>query len=242
MKKITSLLLTSALMFPALQSYADELTTQKQKASYTLGVAMAKRFKDQLVDIDIRVFMQGYADAVNNNDMLLNDEQRKQAIRQLQRDLITKRLALRKRLVVENKEKGQNFLSKNQKQPNVQTTDSGLQYKVIQEGKGKSPTMSDFVIVEYEATNLTGQVVDKTVKRKGPAHVSMSKVIKGWQEGLQLMKPGSVYEFYIPAKLAFGVNGVGQKIGPNETLIYKVHLLKVTDKAPVFRPAPNYRR
>ncbi len=125
-------------------------------------------------------------------------------------------------------EKGQAHLAENSKQPGVTTTGSGLQYKVLQEGTGKSPKATDTVLVHYRGTLLDGSEFDSSYRRKEPIEFPLNGVIAGWTEGVQLMKEGAKYQFTIPANLAYGRRGTpGGPIGPDETLVFDVELLKV---------------
>ena len=121
-------------------------------------------------------------------------------------------------------EKGQAFLQDNASKEGVTTTASGLQYKVLQEGNGKSPKSTDTVRVNYRGTLINGTEFDKS---SSPIEFPLNQVISGWTEGVQLMKEGSRYEFYIPSDLAYGKRGAGGAIGPDETLIFQVELIKV---------------
>ena len=127
----------------------------------------------------------------------------------------------------ENIRQGQAFLKTNKKKAGVKVTDSGLQYKVITEGEGAAPKATDRVKVHYRGTLINGQEFDSSYKRNEPAEFGLNQVIKGWTEGVQLMKVGGKSEFYIPSELAYGVNGT-PSIGPSETLIFTVELLDIT--------------
>jgi FKBP-type peptidyl-prolyl cis-trans isomerase len=124
-------------------------------------------------------------------------------------------------------EKGQKFLKENATKEGVKTTASGLQYKIVKEGTGKSPAATDTVLVHYRGTLLDGTEFDSSYKRNEPISFPLNRVIPGWTEGLQLLKEGGKAILYIPSKLAYGENGAGNVIGPNETLIFEVELLKV---------------
>ena len=124
-------------------------------------------------------------------------------------------------------ELGKTFLANNAQQPGVVTTPSGLQYLVLKEGEGKSPTLRDAVVVHYKGTLISGVEFDSTYRLDEPAEFPLKRVIKGWKEGLQLMKEGAKYRFFIPSKLAYGSRGSGIDIGPDEALIFEVELLKV---------------
>ena len=124
-------------------------------------------------------------------------------------------------------EKGQQFLQENAKRDGVKTTASGLQYEVLTEGQGKSPKATDTVVVHYRGTLIDGTEFDSSYKRGQPIDFPLNQVIRGWTEGVQLMKEGSKYRFFIPSNLAYGSRGAGGVIGPDETLVFDVELLKV---------------
>src|ERR1700753_3564808 len=124
-------------------------------------------------------------------------------------------------------EKGEAFLKENASKEGVKTTASGLQYKIVKEGAGKSPKATDTVLVHYRGTLLNGTEFDSSYKRNEPISFPLNRVIPGWTEGVQLMQEGAKYRFFIPSDLAYGPRGAGADIGPNETLIFEVELLKV---------------
>ncbi len=127
----------------------------------------------------------------------------------------------------ENKTAGIAFLAENAKKDNITTTASGLQYEILTEGTGKSPIASDQVSVHYQGTTLDGNEFDSSYKRGEPAAFPLNRVIAGWTEGVQLMKEGSKYRFFIPSELAYGERGAGADIPANAALIFEVELLKV---------------
>ncbi len=124
-------------------------------------------------------------------------------------------------------ENGQRFLKENAEKQGVKTTPSGLQYKVLSEGSGKSPKTTDVVVVNYRGTLINGNEFDSSYKAGQPIEFPLNRVIPGWTEGVQLMKEGAKFEFFIPSNLAYGPRGAGGVIGPDETLIFEVELLKV---------------
>ncbi len=124
-------------------------------------------------------------------------------------------------------EKGAAFLKENAAKEGVKTTASGLQYKVLQAGAGRSPKATDTVQVHYRGTLINGTEFDSSYKRKKPAEFPLNRVIPGWTEGVQLMKEGAKFQFFIPSKLAYGSKGAGAKIKPDETLVFEIELLKV---------------
>ncbi|MGR9114631.1 MAG: FKBP-type peptidyl-prolyl cis-trans isomerase [Gammaproteobacteria bacterium] len=127
----------------------------------------------------------------------------------------------------ENKAAGSAFLAENARKPNIVTTASGLQYEVLTEGTGASPSASDSVTVHYRGTTIDGTEFDSSYSRGAPATFPLNRVITGWTEGVQLMKEGAKYRFFIPSDLAYGPRGAGQAIGPNSTLIFDIELIKV---------------
>ncbi len=124
-------------------------------------------------------------------------------------------------------ELGKEFLATNAKQPGVTTTKSGLQYLVMVEGIGKSPKLKDTVVVHYRGTSIRGFEFDSSHTKGEPVEFALKRVIKGWQEGIQLMKEGAKFKFFIPSNLAYGRNGSGVDITPDETLVFEVELVKV---------------
>ncbi len=128
----------------------------------------------------------------------------------------------------ENQAAGIAFLAQNAKKPNIKTTASGLQYEVLTQGKGTtSPAATDTVTVHYKGTTLDGTEFDSSYSRGAPASFPLNRVIAGWTEGVQLMKEGDKFRFYIPSDLAYGAEGAGRLIGPNAALIFEVELIKI---------------
>ncbi|BBL56561.1 hypothetical protein MKFW12EY_01740 [Methylomonas koyamae] len=127
----------------------------------------------------------------------------------------------------ENKAAGEKYLADNAKNAGVTTTASGLQYQVFTEGTGASPKASDNVTVHYKGTTIDGKEFDSSYSRGAPATFPLNRVIPGWTEGVQLMKEGAKYRFFIPSNLAYGERGAGRDIGPNAALIFDVELIKV---------------
>lgn len=126
----------------------------------------------------------------------------------------------------ENKAAGEAFLAENAKKPGIITTASGLQYQILTEGTGASPSSTDSVTVHYKGTTLDGKEFDSSYKRGAPATFPLNRVIAGWTEGLQLMKEGGKSKFFIPSNLAYGERAMGRDIGANSTLIFEVELIK----------------
>jgi FKBP-type peptidyl-prolyl cis-trans isomerase len=195
--------------------------------SYAVGQQIGKSLTDQKLELDVNMLVAGLRDMLAGNPQL-SLEQLQNSMAELQQQQMAKMQAENAKAGEANKAKGEAFLAENKKKPGVMTTPSGLQYKVITEGKGKKPTKDNTVKVHYTGTLLDGTVFDSSVKRGEPIEFPLGGVIKGWTEGVQLMSIGSKYMFYIPSDLAYGPNGAGGAIGPNETLIFEVELLDIT--------------
>lgn len=201
--------------------------TKEQKVSYALGHNIGFGFKDQDISIDQAVFFQGIKDGISGNE-LMKEAERQETLVAFQKEMMAKFQEKKKVAVQENLKKGQEYLANNKSKPGVVTTPSGLQYKVIQSGTGAtSPTLQDTVSVHYKGTLIDGTEFDSSYKRNAPASFRVGGVIAGWTEALQIMKPGDKWELIIPPSLAYGENGAGAQIGPNEVLIFEVELLSI---------------
>jgi FKBP-type peptidyl-prolyl cis-trans isomerase FklB len=212
-----------------------ELKTQKDKVSYLIGVDMGRKMRAELekqsIDIDPAVLAKGMKDALAGGNILLTDAELQEVRTALQNDISAKNRERAKALAEKNKKDGDAFLAENRKKEGVKTTDSGLQYKVITAGTGSSPLAADNVTVNYRGTLVDGTEFDSSYKRGEPVTFSLNQVIKGWTEGIQLMKEGGKFTFFIPSELAYGERGTpGGPIGPNAALIFEVELLSVGSK------------
>lgn len=197
------------------------------KLSYSVGIDLGKNLKKQGIEINPTVMAQGIHDAMSGGNMLMTEQQMKDSLSKFQKDLMAKHAAETDKLAAANKEKGEAFLTKNKTNAGVVTLPSGLQYKIITAGTGAKPAKEDEVTVEYTGKLIDGTVFDSTDKAGKPASFKVTQVIPGWTEALQLMPAGSTWEIYVPSNLAYGPRSVGGPIGPNETLIFNVHLISV---------------
>ncbi|MFM8839700.1 MAG: FKBP-type peptidyl-prolyl cis-trans isomerase [bacterium] len=204
-----------------------ELKTQKDKASYSIGVSIGKNLKDQKVDITTDILVKGLLDAYTGAKTQLTEKEMGDVLTQFQQEIMAKAQEEAAKKGGENKTKGEKFLADNKNKPGVKSTPSGLQYSVITEGTGPKPTASSTVKVHYTGKLIDGTTFDSSVDRGEPVEFPLNGVIKGWTEGVQLMSKGSKYKFYIPAELAYGERGAGNAIGPNETLVFEVELLDI---------------
>lgn len=203
------------------------LSTDTDKLSYSIGSDLGKNFKKQDININPTAMAKGIQDGMSGGPLLLTEQQMKDVLTKFQKDLMAKRSADFNKKADENKTKGDSFLEQNKSKEGVVVLPSGLQYKIIKSGTGAKPTKEDTVTVEYTGRLINGEVFDSTDKTGKPATFKLSQVIPGWTEALQLMPAGSTWEIYVPSNLAYGARSVGGAIGPNETLIFNVHLLSV---------------
>ena len=215
------------------------LQTQKDKASYAIGLNIGKSMHKDSVDIDTSIFVRGLRDGLSGGKTLLTDDEVRAAISAFQTDLRAKREAKLEALAVSNKKEGDAFLAENKTKEGIVTLPSGLQYKILSEGTGPKPAAADTVVCDYKGTLVDNTEFDSSYKRGEPATFPVSGVIKGWTEALQLMPVGSKWELFIPPDLAYGERGgPGGGIGPNATLIFEVELKSIQPKASVQPPDP----
>ncbi len=188
--------------------------------SYALGMMIAQNLQSQGFEkLDVAQFAAGFDDNTNGKASI-SPQQANSLIENYMRSQSEKRYA-------GTKEAGEKFLAENAKRPQVKTTASGLQYEILREGNGSTPRATDTVTTHYHGTLISGKVFDSSVERGTPIDFPVNRVIAGWTEALQLMKVGAKYRLYIPYNLAYGERGAGGSIGPFETLVFDVELLKV---------------
>jgi FKBP-type peptidyl-prolyl cis-trans isomerase FklB len=202
---------------------AGELETDTQKLSYIIGYQFGHSMQQQGIDLDKKTLMLAIEDALNKAPSRLSPEQAKEVMGAMQQRAQQQQAEQAEK----NKAAGEAFLKANKEKEGVTELPSGLQYKIIQQGKGKTPTADDTVVVNYRGTLTNGTEFDSSYKRNEPVTFKVDKVIPGWQEALKLMPVGSKWEVVIPSKLAYGEQGAGRFIGPNETLIFDIELLKI---------------
>ncbi len=194
------------------------------KLSYAWGLAMGQQLKGMGVkDLDVESFKDAVKAIYDGTEPAIGMEEAQKLINDYLQDLQSKAEAAARA-------EGAKFLEENGKKENVKTTASGLQYVVEKEGTGAQPTAQDEVTVHYTGKLLNGQVFDSSVNRGEPATFPLNRVIPGWTEGVQLMKEGAKYTFFIPSDLAYGPQGVPGAIPPHSTLIFDVELIKVNKK------------
>lgn len=215
------------------------LKTQKDKASYAIGLNIGKSMHKDSVDVDTAILLRGLKDGLAGAKPLLTDDEARAAMVALQADLRKKQ---EDKMLVQgeaNKKEGDAFLAENKTKDGVVTLPSGLQYKILTEGTGPKPTATDTVVCNYKGTLIDNTEFDSSYKRGQPATFPVSGVIKGWTEALQLMPVGSKWQLFIPSDLAYGARGgPGGGIGPNATLVFEVELMSIQPKTQVQPTTP----
>ncbi len=191
-----------------------------EKVSYAFGVLMANNLKKENIEnLDIKELQKGISDLMKDKASMTVDE-----AGTVLNEFMMKQ---KQEAGMKNKEAGEKFLAENSKKDGVITLPSGLQYEVINDGRGEKPTLNSKVTTHYHGQLIDGTVFDSSVERGQPATFPVGGVIKGWTEALQLMGVGSKWKLYIPYDLAYGDRGAGPKIGPYTALIFTVELLSI---------------
>jgi FKBP-type peptidyl-prolyl cis-trans isomerase FklB len=217
------------VMFLASQVGAEEapaLKTQKDKVNYGIGVSMGKSIQRQGIEVELDMVVKGMKDALAGGKLLMSDEELRKTMGEFQKEMQQKQATAKAAAGENNKKEGEAFLAQNKKKEGVVTLKSGLQYKILKAGKGKKPSETDTVEVNYKGTLINGKVFDSS-KPEQPASFKVNQVIPGWQEALKLMPAGSKWQLVIPPELAYKEQGAGPDIGPNATLIFEVELVAV---------------
>lgn len=215
---------------------AGKFKTDLEKHSYAMGVLLAGDIKRQLsrgnYEHDPEIVIKAFSEALRGKPTVITDGEANIILRNYSTDLRKKADEKRKEDGEKAKVAGELFLAANKAKPGVQTTPSGLQYKVLKAAQGAQPKAEDIVEVHYRGTLVDGTEFDSSISRGQPASFGLNRVIKGWTEGLQLMQVGSKYQFVIPSELAYGQNGSPPKIPPHSTLVFEVELLSVKPQTP----------
>jgi len=212
-----AILLMSSAMLSPYPFYAQPMDS----LSYSLGILMGQNLKNQdFSEADVDGIARGIKHMLKDEALEIEMEEANQIVA---RYVQQKREAKFAEVIAE----GEAFLEANAQRPEVKTTASGLQYEVLKEGEGASPTKQDRVRVHYHGTLLDGSVFDSSLERGEPATFGVTQVIPGWTEALQLMQVGDKWKIYLPYDLAYGSRGAGQKIAPYSTLVFEVELLGI---------------
>ncbi len=218
-----SMIATSSLLTTSVFAEEAALTTDNQKFSYGVGMQIGQSISRQNVKVDQDALILAIKDALEGKEPRVPLDELQRVMEAEEKKIVAQQTASSDK----NQEIGKAFLAENKKLDGIKTTGSGLQYRVITAGSGASPKTSDTVTVHYRGTLIDGHEFDSSYKREQPATFPLKGVIKGWQEALPMMKQGGKWEIFVPSELAYGPKGAGGAIGPNETLIFEIELLKI---------------
>lgn len=209
-----------------------ELTTDEERLAYAIGLNMSRTvlqiFGERRDEIESDVLVEAMRDGLLDRAPAMTEEEVRSTLQTWQQAEMQRQQEAQQEAAGGNLERSQEFLEANLSEEGIQVTDSGLQYRVIEEGAGESPGPDDHVQVHYEGRLINGNVFDSSFQRGQPATFPVGGVIPGWTEALQIMKPGAKYELFIPPNLAYGAQGAGGgTIPPNSALVFEVELLAV---------------
>jgi FKBP-type peptidyl-prolyl cis-trans isomerase FklB len=222
--KVKTFIIWPVLLALASLVNASELKTDKDKLSYIFGVQVGQGLRAEGVELEMDAFTAGIKDMLAGNNSQIDSAQAQILVSDYQE----KKQQEMAKVSAKKQNESSTFLANNAKKDGVFVTASGLQYKIVEKGKGKSPTSENKVIAHYTGKLLDGTVFDSSHDRGEPATFPVSGVIKGWQEALPMMKEGGKWQIVVPANLAYGDRGVGNLIGPNETLIFDIELVSIS--------------
>lgn len=226
MKKVlVVLLLVAVFAMPAIA--AEQLSTEQERLGYAIGMNIGMNMKQQQVDVDPAQVAAGLISALKGEETVLSQEEMGQILTEYQQKMQMKQMAQMAEDASKNEKLGKEYLADNAKKDGVVTLESGLQYQVLSEGKGATPSAESKVEVHYRGTLIDGTEFDSSYSRGTPASFPVNGVIAGWTEALQLMKEGDKWQLVIPSQLAYAERGAPPVIPPNATLIFEVELLKV---------------
>ncbi len=197
------------------------------KVSYVLGQQIGSDFKEQGITVELEAFFKSFEKAFNGEPSELTGPEMQEIMQSFQQYMQGKQAEKMEKEAKVNLQEGTEFLAKNAKEDGIKTLESGLQYRVLTEGSGKTPSNTDTVEAHYEGKLINGSVFDSSYQRGQTIDFPVNGVIPGWTEALQLMSEGSKWQLFIPANLAYGEAGSPPVIPPNSTLLFDVELVSV---------------
>ena len=220
--KTLATLMMAFLLFACQRGNEVPLEEQDAKLSYVIGQQIGQELKAQGLKINPQALAMSIQDVLDGKESRLSQEEIQAVVMQANQDA----MANQEKEATQNREAGEAYLEANKAKEGVKVTESGLQYRVIEEGSGRSPRSTDEVVVHYRGTLIDGTEFDSSYKRNEPARFPVTGVIPGWVEALQMMKPGAKWELVIPSDLAYGERG-NMRIPPNSVLIFEVELVEI---------------
>lgn len=209
---------------------APVLNTEKEKVSYALGMQMGADFRKQALDLDLTTFSKGLAESFNGAKTMLTEEEMRTVLANAKEEYQKKQAALREQKAEATLQEGEKFLAENKNKEGVVTLPTGLQYKILKQGKGETPKRKDHVVCNYRGMLFDGTEFDNSDKHNGPSTFPVRGVIRGWEQALLMMPEGSKWQLFVPPQLAYGKAGApSMKVPPNATLIFELELLDVKE-------------
>lgn len=205
----------------------DKVESFEERSSYAVGMDIGRSLSQTGAEFEQDALFQGIRDVLMERDLLLTDEEQRSLLQELSARMQQSQMEERTALAEQNLKEGQEFLAANKEREGITTTESGLQYEVLEEGDGPHPTAAQRVRVHYRGTFTDGSQFESSYDTGNPVEFAVGEVIAGWAEGLQLMSVGSKYRFFIPSDLAYGEMGSRRGMEPNRTLIFEVELLEI---------------
>ncbi len=204
------------------------LETDVERASYAYGMDVAASMSRSGLELDVDAFVQGFRDTLEGHGVLMSNDEKMQVMQDFAAQMREMQMASMEATAQTNLTEGQAFLETNKTAEGVQTTASGLQYIVIEEGSGPKPAAGSTVKVHYTGTLVDGTKFDSSLDRGEPAEFPLGGVIPGWTEALQLMNTGAKYKIFVPPELGYRERGAPPVIGPNAVLVFDIELIEIT--------------
>jgi FKBP-type peptidyl-prolyl cis-trans isomerase FklB len=217
----------AAALLVAGTAAAQDTTTEKGKLSYAIGYQIGSDFVERKMDVDINTIIRAMQDGYTKKNSAISEEVMREVLGKMQQKMMTEAKAEFDKLAGENKAKSTKFLAENKAKKGIVTTQSGLQYRVIEEGTGPRATINSEVKVHYRGSLTSGLEFDSSFARGEPVTFKVNSVIKGWQEALPLMRVGDHWQIFVPPELAYADRGQPPRIGPNEALVFEIKLIEV---------------
>jgi FKBP-type peptidyl-prolyl cis-trans isomerase FklB len=225
--KLGVVVLAVLLASPLSADQSLALKNQKEKISYIIGMDIGRNLKAQSADLDLDILVRGIKDAFSGSKSLLNEQEIRETMAFLQKEITIKQ----QELAEKNKKEAEAFLAQDKKKEGIVALPSGLQYKVIKPGFGRKPKLEDTVIVHYRASLTDGTEFSNSYRYGQPEILTIKEVIPGLTEALTLMQEGAKWLLFIPPNLAYGERGQGSQIGPDAPLIFEIELISIQEKS-----------